>query len=129
MNCIVFNCKNKGRSKGKGVRGKLCEKHHRLRYPRNRMHMLRRADRARLKAYGINRGQYIAMMKDQDNACGICGNTLVKPYIDHCHKSGKVRGLLCGKCNWALGMFNDDIDLLASATSYLLNSISRKETA
>jgi len=40
--------------------------------------------------------------------------------IDHCHKSGEVRGSLCTKCNSGIGMFNDSIELLMSACEYLI---------
>ena len=40
-------------------------------------------------------------------------------FIDHCHETGKVRGLLCSKCNIALGNFDDDIETLKRAISYL----------
>jgi hypothetical protein len=39
--------------------------------------------------------------------------------IDHCHKTGKIRGLLCKNCNQGLGQFKDNIDLLLSAAKYL----------
>lgn len=39
--------------------------------------------------------------------------------IDHCHKTGKIRGILCSRCNTALGGFNDDIKLLDKAINYL----------
>jgi len=40
-------------------------------------------------------------------------------YVDHCHKTGAVRGLLCPSCNSVLGMFNDDTALFARAIDYL----------
>lgn len=42
-------------------------------------------------------------------------------YIDHCHTTGKVRGLLCSKCNMLLGNCNDDVSILTSAIDYLSN--------
>jgi len=40
-------------------------------------------------------------------------------YVDHCHSSGKVRGLLCHHCNTALGKFQDSVEVLSSAIDYL----------
>jgi hypothetical protein len=57
--------------------------------------------------------------------CQICGSELTKKrrtYIDHNHKTGSVRGLLCPKCNILLGACNDNIDILNSAISYLKNN-------
>ena len=120
--CIVEGCNNLGRSRGKRKRSNLCNKHHRAKYPRSEAYYQRRRDNARLRRCNLTRQEYEGMIDQQGNCCGICGKHLDKPYIDHCHKTGKVRGVLCNKCNWGLGMFDDDIDLLASATSYLLNS-------
>jgi hypothetical protein len=74
------------------------------------------------KNYGINIDQYNDMLKKQKNKCLICHNEF-KPmkntHVDHNHTTGKVRGLLCTKCNSALGYFNDDINILKEAIKYL----------
>jgi len=57
-----------------------------------------------------------------NNFCTICGNEFKlkrTTYIDHCHSTGKVRGLLCPKCNILLGSCNDNVLILESAISYL----------
>lgn len=74
--------------------------------------------------YGITVEDYDRMQSDQNNLCLLCcrpnknfwGNNLV---IDHCHKTGKVRGLLCDKCNKGLGQFEDSIKVLQKAIKYL----------
>jgi Recombination endonuclease VII len=75
------------------------------------------------KQYGITLDQYNQMLADQNHKCAICGNEDEvegrKLAIDHCHKTGKVRGLLCGKCNRGLGLFYDNLELLQNAISYL----------
>lgn len=50
--------------------------------------------------------------------CAICKRTN-KLHVDHCHSSGNLRGVLCQKCNMALGLLNDDVELLAKAIDYL----------
>lgn len=60
-------------------------------------------------------------------SCAICHKEFTKtPSIDHCHSTGKVRGLLCSKCNYGLGHFEDDPKLLHNAIEYLM--YSRGET-
>ena len=85
--------------------------------------------------YGITIEQYDAMLKEQNGVCAICGRKEKAKYkdgsvqrlsIDHCHKTTKIRGLLCRTCNMAISVFDDDIDVLASAISYLINSKIRK---
>lgn len=73
----------------------------------------------RLKKRGITEDQYEVMVREQKGACAICGRTDRKLDIDHCHTSGRVRALLCGPCNRAIGFMNDDTDLLLSAITYL----------
>ena len=51
--------------------------------------------------------------------CSICGAADEKLNIDHCHRTGRVRGVLCTKCNAGLGMFRDDTERLLHAAAYL----------
>lgn len=77
----------------------------------------------RLRKYSITPEHHAAMMKDQGGVCAICGTAPegVKnfPMVDHCHTSGKVRGLLCSNCNQGLGKFKDNPALLRAAIEYL----------
>jgi len=74
-----------------------------------------------LKAnYGLTVEQYNTLVTNQDGKCNICGVLLEVPLVDHCHKTGKVRALLCRPCNSGLGMFRDDLTLLRRATDYLV---------
>lgn len=76
--------------------------------------------KSRLRCYGISRTEYERMHSEQDGKCLICkkDQDLV---VDHCHKTGAVRGLLCSKCNCGIGFLMDDIKLLESAVLYLEN--------
>lgn len=69
--------------------------------------------------YDIVDVQYEQMLTEQDNKCLICLETMVKPQVDHCHTTGKVRGLLCMHCNTALGKFKDDVNILQRAIDYI----------
>jgi len=56
-----------------------------------------------LQKYGLTSETYQQMLLKQEGKCAICKDLLEKPCIDHCHTTGKVRGLLCNNCNFALG--------------------------
>lgn len=76
------------------------------------------------KTYGITYDTYEEILKEQDHKCAICkcevSNKRVKKFsVDHDHKTGKVRGLLCSKCNSGLGHFNDSQESLLEAIKYL----------
>lgn len=79
--------------------------------------------------YGIDLLTYDLMFRKQNGRCAICeqietqkvGDTTCMLSVDHCHTTGKVRGLLCHKCNKALGLFDDNLDYLNSAIKYLTN--------
>lgn len=68
--------------------------------------------------YNITNEIYEDLLKNQNGKCDIC-KTNEPQAIDHCHKTGKTRGLLCRACNTALGMFKDSTDVLAEAILYL----------
>lgn len=75
-------------------------------------------DRQFMKKYGITARDVRRMNEKQKGLCLICneGHKLV---VDHCHKSGRVRGLLCGSCNKGLGYFRDSLSILEGAIKYL----------
>lgn len=80
-----------------------------------------------LQDYGINLEEYNELLKIQDNRCAICNleettmlNGKVKALsVDHCHDTNEVRGLLCAKCNFGIGLFNHNSDLLEQAILFL----------
>lgn len=77
-----------------------------------------------LKRYGVSREQYEQMKTAQGDLCAICGETTpggkLKVWcVDHCHKTGKVRGLLCRACNAAVGLLRDSPRLAERAAEYL----------
>lgn len=76
--------------------------------------------RANLKhKYGLSLEQYEKMSKAQNHLCGICGTDDSALQVDHCHTSGKVRGLLCMSCNVLIGQGKDDVNRLYKAIDYL----------
>jgi len=68
--------------------------------------------------HGITLEQYNLMLKEQNNMCKICSSE-EKLYIDHDHKTMKIRGLLCNSCNKGLGLFYDSIESIERAIKYL----------
>lgn len=79
------------------------------------------------KTYGITLNDYHKLSATTDNKCFICGGGTSKNYlaVDHDHKSGEVRGLLCATCNKTLGRFRDDAGRFDKAASYLRNPPAR----
>ena len=80
-------------------------------------------DRKLKRAYGIGYAEYLTMLEVQNGCCAICGTddfgNRKAFHVDHCHDTGKVRGLLCGNCNSGIGNLRDDIGLLQRAIAYL----------
>lgn len=77
--------------------------------------------------WDLSKSDYMHMLKEQSGVCAICGlpetgtnkGNIINMAVDHDHKTGKIRGLLCSKCNRGLGMFYDDTDRLQSAINYI----------
>lgn len=113
---------------GKAYRCKSCETEARKAYqarqcPKKKRQMAR--DRLMRFKYGIEISDFEAMLSLAGGLCEICRGppTVYHGYgtlcVDHCHATNKVRGLLCNKCNQALGLFKDSILNLESAVGYL----------
>lgn len=66
---------------------------------------------------------YEALREQQENRCNICRDPehyTGSLHVDHCHTSGRVRGLLCGKCNRAIGQLGDDVETLERALHHVI---------
>lgn len=77
------------------------------------------------RRYGITYNEYLEMILKQGNKCKICEFQFTndkmggKPFIDHCHNTGKVRGILCHSCNIAIGNLKDSVELMEKAIQYI----------
>ena len=106
-NCTIDGC-------GKKIKGLgLCRNHYLI-----------------LKTYNIHPNEYYKKLKDQNYSCDICGEKettlfhnipgrVKKLAVDHDHNTGKIRGLLCNKCNTVLGRLNEDVVLIQKMINYL----------
>ena len=78
-----------------------------------------------LRKYGITLEDYYNLLKKQGNVCAICSTETPTGigtfHVDHCHKTGKIRGILCSKCNHSLGLFNEDENIIYKAYEYIKN--------
>lgn len=82
----------------------------------------RKRELRRLNVYGVTPEMFQDMLSSQSFECPICKRALLgdkDTNIDHCHTTGKVRGLLCDDCNLGLGKFHDDVTALRNAAEYL----------
>ena len=80
-------------------------------------------ERHLVRKYGITCADYDRMFSAQRGACAICSKTQDRAFdVDHDHKTGKVRGLLCTSCNRMIGHAGDDAKRLNAAAAYLRSS-------
>lgn len=80
--------------------------------------------RSRLRRKGMTFEEYTYKVTSQKNACEICHSSFGREaykcsYIDHCHKTGKFRGLLCSQCNTAIGLLKESETLFKACITYL----------
>lgn len=84
---------------------------------RERNALLRKMTRVRT-AYGITYAEYLQKKRTQEHRCAICDRAVML-HLDHCHKTGKIRGFLCIHCNRMIGWANDDPEYLLRIAHYL----------
>src|ERR1051326_1383585 len=91
-----------------------------------------RADRARqaqLRKWGITQAEYDRLLARQGGVCAICRRDRPGPKrrllaVDHCHETGRIRGLLCMRCNTSLGAIGDSLDGARRFLDYLKGSLA-----
>lgn len=116
------------RNDGTSARGALCLVCRRVKtYERQKSYGNDRNKQYRLKYdYGLSMDEFRSMLSKQEWKCAICGASFglelgeaKNAHVDHDHKTGQIRGLLCQKCNMGLGCFVDNKGYLTNALSYL----------
>ncbi len=76
------------------------------------------------RTYGMSLEEYTSLLSAQNASCAICQTHYSKVLhgklcVDHCHESGKIRGLLCHPCNAAIGLLKEDEEVLYRAARYI----------
>jgi hypothetical protein len=83
------------------------------------------------RSYGLTPECYAALLAEQGGCCAICGSADCssgrKMAVDHCHKTNKIRGILCGSCNRAIGGLKDDPELIDKAAAYVRHHMSNEK--
>ena len=109
---------------------KLWESHNKpKRYINKRNHEIKNPEKTKnnkyKRQYGITLDDYNKLLDTQNGCCAICkrhkSEFSMALHTDHNHATGKVRGILCQKCNRGLGFFNDDTELMKEAINYLIS--------
>ena len=85
--------------------------------------------RALLRKHGLTLEQFDFLRESQGGRCAICGVTPKLLYVDHCHTTGRRRGLLCQSCNTAIGLFRDSTELLKRAVKFLEKEVDIRNIA
>lgn len=79
-----------------------------------------------LEKYGITPDEYKKLFKKQKGKCAICNKKPIKGRnlaIDHCHETGRIRGLLCFRCNFGLSYFSEDAEMLLRASKHIKGTL------
>lgn len=123
------------RSKKSGIRPycKECQREYKKSYLKKYPDRVKESDRKYKEAnkkenyrwdnlrqkYNLSEEDYNILLHSQDNLCKVCSKFLTYPHIDHCHKTGKIRGILCPSCNTGLGKLGDTVEGVRKALEYL----------
>ena len=120
-----FNLRSKNSDKYQSM-CKVCDNNLALkRYHQNKeKYNKARRNSTLVRRYGITEDEYFEMFKNQKGKCKLCGTKKPRKgathlIVDHCHKTSKVRGLLCNDCNVLLGKLKDDIVFIDKIKAYL----------
>lgn len=115
----------KGRKPGLQPRCKLCSKEDTKNW-REEQSEDRIRDLYYKRTYGLSLQDFNSLFSEQKGKCKICDRDLSlvhlsgdRAVVDHCHTTGKVRGILCNECNRGLGYFRDNVESLMNAVNYL----------
>lgn len=96
---------------------KLCRRARNNKYTADHPNGRRR--RTLASKYQITIEDYERQYQYQNGLCAICSDHKEKLFIDHCHDTNKVRGLICNTCNFGLGHFRDNVKFMENAINYL----------
>lgn len=134
MACSVKTCRKCGHSKplvemvsaGKdkwATLCKLCRKaHERARYAASKAVVTNNRRKMLKSKWGMEPADFDRMLAEQGGACAVCSGPTKAGHhycIDHCHTTGKIRGLLCHDCNMGIGKLGDTAASVAKALAYL----------
>lgn len=116
---LEYFSKDKNRKDGRYHRCKNCSREDQLKYRGKYTDTEQRA-----RKYGTTEAELVIILKQQNYTCPLCGLRLLENWVvDHCHDSGKVRGLLHNRCNISLGFFERNINPnLAKYSKYVGNT-------
>ena len=105
-------------------------------YNNNKEIIIQRERKRIIAKFGITLEEYNNLLEQAGDKCCICGRQFLEitgeigfrhkqagrlqtKYLDHNHTTGKIRGIICGRCNAGLGCFEDDIEIINRAINYL----------
>lgn len=122
--CVIDGCNEPQAVVKKGKYNARCSKHRRSEWLSDAPETIKYNNIKRL--YGLDKNEYDTLLESQDYKCYLCkkpeSDCNKSLHVDHCHSTGKVRGLLCFNCNTAIGLIGEDIELLQRAIEYLKNN-------
>ena len=124
VDVLKAHCKECYREKEIKKYHKLSEEQKKERRKRNKANTFEYRQQYRLKRdYGLTTEEFSGMILEQNSLCKICKEHMDNPQIDHCHTTGKVRGLLCRGCNTSLGLLKENPETLRSMIEYINDSL------